>query len=104
MLVRFGSIPKTSSGKIQRHACRDNFQGETLKAIASWFAWEDHEQITIPAPKARHAATKSKQEFEPALLELVIAKIRDVARERAPAPPLASFLFLICPVVAFRIL
>ena len=25
VLVRFGSIPKTSSGKIQRHACRDEF-------------------------------------------------------------------------------
>ena len=25
ILVRFGSVPKTSSGKIQRHACRDDF-------------------------------------------------------------------------------
>ena len=83
VLVRFGSIPKTSSGKIQRHACRDSFQEETLKTVASWFAWEDQEQIMVSTPKARPAATKSKQEFEPALLELVITKIRDVARERA---------------------
>ncbi|MEC7564215.1 MAG: aminotransferase class I/II-fold pyridoxal phosphate-dependent enzyme [Planctomycetota bacterium] len=83
VLVRFGSIPKTSSGKIQRHACRDSFQEGTLKAVASWFAWEDQEQVTVSTPKVRSDATKSKQEFEPALLELVITKIRDVARERA---------------------
>lgn len=40
VLVRFGSIPKTSSGKIQRHACRDCFLQDTLSVVASWFGWE----------------------------------------------------------------
>lgn len=40
VLVRFGSIPKTSSGKIQRHACRDGFLAGTLMVVAEWFAWE----------------------------------------------------------------
>lgn len=39
ILVRFGSIPKTSSGKIQRHACRDGFLNDTLTVVAQWFAW-----------------------------------------------------------------
>jgi acyl-CoA synthetase (AMP-forming)/AMP-acid ligase II len=39
VLVRFGSIPKTSSGKIQRHACRDNFLNGSLLVVAQWFAW-----------------------------------------------------------------
>ena len=32
-LLRFGSIPKTSSGKIQRYACRQGFLGNTLNVV-----------------------------------------------------------------------
>jgi len=38
VLVRFGSIPKTSSGKIQRHTCRDDFRDGSLSVVAQWFA------------------------------------------------------------------
>ncbi len=41
ILVRFGSIPKTSSGKIQRHACRDDFLEGALAVVAQWFAWDE---------------------------------------------------------------
>jgi acyl-CoA synthetase (AMP-forming)/AMP-acid ligase II len=33
LLLKPGSIPKTSSGKIQRHACRANFLTGNLDAI-----------------------------------------------------------------------
>lgn len=36
VLVRAGTVPKTSSGKIQRHACRDGFQNGTLSELARW--------------------------------------------------------------------
>ncbi|MBD1915169.1 MULTISPECIES: fatty acyl-AMP ligase [Cyanophyceae] len=35
-LVKTGSIPKTSSGKIQRHACRSQFLNGTLSVIEDW--------------------------------------------------------------------
>lgn len=35
VLLKPGSIPKTSSGKIQRYACRNGFLDESLEAIAS---------------------------------------------------------------------
>ncbi|HEY0733438.1 MAG TPA: HAD-IIIC family phosphatase [Herpetosiphonaceae bacterium] len=35
MLIRHGSIPKTSSGKIQRHACRAAFQQDRLSVVGS---------------------------------------------------------------------
>ncbi len=36
MFVRAGTVPKTSSGKIQRHACRENYLNGTLTLIAAW--------------------------------------------------------------------
>ncbi|NJR57126.1 MAG: AMP-binding protein [Acaryochloris sp. CRU_2_0] len=36
LLLKTASIPKTSSGKIQRHACRQGFLAATLNEIARW--------------------------------------------------------------------
>ena len=38
LLLRAGSIPKTSSGKIQRHACRAGFLNHTLAVVGRWEA------------------------------------------------------------------
>ena len=38
VLVKAGSIPKTSSGKIQRHACRNGYLAGQLDVVASWDA------------------------------------------------------------------
>ncbi|HEX6291073.1 MAG TPA: amino acid adenylation domain-containing protein [Herpetosiphonaceae bacterium] len=35
VLLKTGSLPKTSSGKIQRHACKEGFLSDTLDVIAS---------------------------------------------------------------------
>ncbi|WP_153555745.1 aminotransferase class I/II-fold pyridoxal phosphate-dependent enzyme [Roseimaritima sediminicola] len=40
-LVRNSSVPKTSSGKIQRHACVDAVRDQTLKVVAKWVRWEE---------------------------------------------------------------
>lgn len=36
VLVKTGSIPKTSSGKIQRHACRSGFLSGSLNVVDDW--------------------------------------------------------------------
>ncbi len=36
VLLKTGSIPKTSSGKIQRHACQAGYLAGTLAAVATW--------------------------------------------------------------------
>ncbi len=38
LLLRAGSIPKTSSGKIRRHACRIGFLNQTLDVVGQWYA------------------------------------------------------------------
>jgi len=37
LLLRAGSIPKTSSGKIRRHACRIGFLNQTLDVVGQWY-------------------------------------------------------------------
>lgn len=36
LLLKTGSIPKTSSGKIQRHACKSEFLANTLDVVGEW--------------------------------------------------------------------
>ena len=36
VLIRAGTVPKTSSGKIQRHACRQSYLDGTLDVVGQW--------------------------------------------------------------------
>ncbi|WP_157229351.1 AMP-binding protein [Rivularia sp. PCC 7116] len=38
LLLRTGSIPKTSSGKIQRHACKIGFTENNLQVVGNWIS------------------------------------------------------------------
>jgi acyl-CoA synthetase (AMP-forming)/AMP-acid ligase II len=38
LLLKTGSLPKTSSGKVQRNACQAGFLGRTLNVVADWSA------------------------------------------------------------------
>ena len=46
VLIKTRSIPKTSSGKIQRHACRDGYLAGTLAAQATWTAESGKVEVT----------------------------------------------------------
>ncbi len=113
ILVRFGSLPKTSSGKIQRHACRKAFLEGTHSVIAQWYAWSAGDasagdaasgNVTASAPAASTmqleppAATapmgKSARVFQgepdPRVAQLVIEHVVAIARERAKGITLDS--------------
>ena len=86
VLVRFGSIPKTSSGKIQRHACRSDFLDGSLSVVAQWFAW-DEEQAGAPPPAAEplppSPAAAGLPDVDPQVAAIVMEQVRAVAKERA---------------------
>jgi 8-amino-7-oxononanoate synthase/acyl carrier protein len=54
VLIKAGSIPKTSSGKIQRHACRSGFLDGSLEVVGQWRAWD---ATGKPTPKRRRDDT-----------------------------------------------
>ncbi len=45
VLIRAGTVPKTSSGKIQRHACRQSYLDGTLDVVGQWQLGDAEETI-----------------------------------------------------------
>ncbi len=76
ILVRAGSIPKTSSGKVQRRACRDDYLNKRLLVVAQWLSWEKSE------PADREKERRTSQPIDNTLLNIVIDHVRQVAKER----------------------
>lgn len=52
ILVRSSSIPKTSSGKIQRSACREYFENNNLLVVADWYAWKASQHASDAADQS----------------------------------------------------
>lgn len=96
ILVRFGTLPRTSSGKIQRHACRDEFARGSMKIVAQWKAWEidlpeSEPMIAAASIEGRHgaesqaapAAGRRPGQPDHEIIDIVSDAIRAVAQERA---------------------
>ncbi len=85
ILVRSGSIPKTSSGKIQRHACRQGFLENALLTVAQRCLWEqelqDARATSEVAEPAGPALASDHDDIQ--VLQAVMQQVRAVARERA---------------------
>ena len=45
VLIRAGTVPKTSSGKIQRHACRQSYLDGTLDVVGQWQLGDPEEPV-----------------------------------------------------------
>jgi 8-amino-7-oxononanoate synthase/acyl carrier protein len=96
-LVRNSSVPKTSSGKIQRHACHAAILHKELKIIAHWSRDEslglrlaDGGRGSLPPRgEVMQAAGSGKrvtvvgEEARQEIVDIVIAHVRAVAKERA---------------------
>lgn len=83
VLVRAGSIMKTSSGKIQRQACRQAYMEDKLLEVAS-FRMDGTGTHTAPSVKlANTPDTTRSEDLDPKVVEIVIHHIRQVAKERA---------------------
>lgn len=81
VLVRGGSMPKTSSGKVQRHACRTKYMDKDLLVVARWSAEDQQQKTNNVAPQlVQPTQTVTSR---PELIEIVEQHVRLVARERA---------------------
>ncbi|MEY3204256.1 MAG: hypothetical protein RLZZ21_587 [Planctomycetota bacterium] len=94
VLVRPNSIPKTSSGKIQRHACKRQFLDGTLEVVEQHVGW-----LAAAAPAAAAAAAprlarqrpvgetsrahRPDRELPQEIVQTVFEHVRQIAKERA---------------------
>jgi 8-amino-7-oxononanoate synthase/acyl carrier protein len=87
VLARFGSVPKTSSGKIQRHACRDEFLSGSLQVIQEWRGWGAGEEEPLSAGtkagSGASSATAPRGEANATIAQIVMDHVRAIAKERA---------------------
>jgi 8-amino-7-oxononanoate synthase len=98
VLVRSSSLPKTSSGKIQRHACLRAFRDGTMRIISKWVSWEDDLPETAPmiaaatvqqlsgqekSGRLSDGTTKKSRDPDATIVELVKRAVKSVAQERA---------------------
>ncbi|MFJ1299107.1 amino acid adenylation domain-containing protein [Pseudomonadota bacterium AL_CKDN230030165-1A_HGKHYDSX7] len=63
VLLNPGALPKTSSGKLQRQACRQGWHARTLDAYAAWA----HGRFVVGEPGEHGAAADPLDELEAAL-------------------------------------
>ena len=93
VLVRPNSVPKTSSGKIQRHACKRQFLDGTLEVVDQHIGWL---QPAAPAPgsdqprlaRQRPVGEASRggradRELPQEIVQAVFDHVRRIAKERA---------------------
>ncbi|MEB3282200.1 MAG: AMP-binding protein [Lyngbya sp.] len=64
ILLKTASIPKTSSGKIQRHACKQGYLENTLNVVGSWTGMmEKTSSSTAKKPTAKQATPREIQQW-----------------------------------------
>ena len=94
MLVRPNSIPKTSSGKIQRHAARRQFLDGSLEVIEQHVAWLAPLQPAAAGPEQPRLARmrpvgeaarphRPDRELPQEIVQTVFEHVRRIAKERA---------------------
>jgi 8-amino-7-oxononanoate synthase len=95
VLVRPNSVPKTSSGKIQRRACRRQFLEGTLEVIEQHVSWLAPAQEAAPSaasgPRLARArpvgdtarGLRPDRELPREVVQTVFEHVRRIAKERA---------------------
>ncbi|MEJ1962673.1 MAG: SDR family NAD(P)-dependent oxidoreductase [Gammaproteobacteria bacterium] len=72
-LVEWGSLPRTTSGKIQRHLCRAAFLEETLNVVGEW----TRPQRRGSADDRRPASSDESASRAKAIMAWIVAKIAE---------------------------
>ena len=86
VLIRKGTIPKTSSGKIQRHACRDAFLNRELHVLREWHERESPEATSRESPEGTSRDSTSVTGQRPMLDGLAPWLVAEIARVKRINP------------------
>jgi amino acid adenylation domain-containing protein len=89
VFIRAGSLPKTSSGKVQRAACKRLFLTDQLEVVSKWLAGKaaGGEMDSVAAPPD----PDSSDDIERWIAELVAARLGIPPSQISPLQPLVAF-------------
>ncbi|MBI4576845.1 MAG: amino acid adenylation domain-containing protein [Planctomycetes bacterium] len=88
-LLQPGRLPRTSSGKVRRAACREAFLAGTLEAIEEWHA------PAVPCPPPPEAGVRSPEAGADAIRAWLLARAaRELGLSAADLDPHATFAAL----------
>ncbi len=77
VLVKAGSVPKTSSGKTRRAACREQYLRGELEIVAAWKTAADEAETELAeAPAVLTPRQAAAEEIESWLIERITARLR----------------------------
>ncbi len=88
VLLKPGSIPKTSSGKIQRHACKEGYLAGTLDVIAEWQRSMEASEFPDQQSPAVNPGAHAIQSW---LVDRIARRLRIPPEDLDPREPLARY-------------
>ncbi|QSQ26356.1 amino acid adenylation domain-containing protein [Pyxidicoccus parkwayensis] len=91
VLIEPGALPKTSSGKIQRRACRAELLAGTARAVLTWRESDTGEGSAREAAPAAPAQPTTVEELETWLLARIAGRLRVSPETLARDVPITSF-------------
>lgn len=91
LLLRKGVIPKTSSGKVQRHKCREEFLAGSMEVLASYRTSQKKQQVRVGKEEARRGPSTQEMDIKNWLIQAVSDHLGVEPRDIDPAQPLAEY-------------
>ncbi len=89
LLVKAGRVPKTSSGKLQRRACREMFLAGTFEALAEWREAAAQPGDVLPSMPAR--ALDNEEAVRDFLASLIATRLGIADIDIDPDQPITRF-------------
>lgn len=89
VLVRAHSVPKTSSGKVQRHACKNAFNDSELLVIAEWVSWretaarDEKKSADVVTNGMTNGQVTDHHGINPTVLNAVMTVVKRIGESRA---------------------
>ncbi|MBV9790507.1 MAG: amino acid adenylation domain-containing protein, partial [Chloroflexi bacterium] len=92
VLIKAGTLPRTSSGKVQRHACRADFLADRLQTVAAWRE-ESRAETAAEATSIVAAPSESLDVSEAAIAGWLARRFAATLKLETIAPdrPVASY-------------
>ncbi|MDJ0600767.1 MAG: AMP-binding protein [Crocosphaera sp.] len=94
LLLKTASIPKTSSGKIQRHACKQGFLDDSLKTVGVWKAIETEsqpQQSDEPCKNSQNLTSATAKEIQQWIINWLAQNLSLAPATMNPKKPLADY-------------